>query len=114
MAFPVRPALRPADAVNVALAVAREVVVNDVADPLHVEAAGGDVSGDDDVEFARAKASTIFSAASEPRRCSARAGAVADPVPEVGQRLGRAAGPDEDDDAVGLFRFEDPEPERRT
>src|SRR5690606_24022170 len=41
---------RTADAVHVRLGVGGDVEVDDVADPLHVEAAGGDVGGDQDVE----------------------------------------------------------------
>jgi hypothetical protein len=41
-----------ADPVDVRLGVGRDVVVDDVADPLDVQAAGRDVGGDEDVELA--------------------------------------------------------------
>src|SRR6185437_1505781 len=41
-----------ADAVHVAFGVVRDVVIEHVADPLHVEAARGNVGGDQDVELA--------------------------------------------------------------
>ena len=44
------------DAVHVGLGVGRDVVVDDVADPLDVEAAGRDVGGDEDVELAGLRA----------------------------------------------------------
>src|SRR3954452_23883616 len=42
-------AARAADAVDVALAVGRRVEVDDVRDAIHVDAAGGDVGGDERV-----------------------------------------------------------------
>src|SRR5690606_24917175 len=42
-----------ADAVDVGLGIRRDVVVDDVRHALDVEAAGGDVGGDEDVELSR-------------------------------------------------------------
>ena len=54
IAFPSAPAraVRPI-AVDVVLGVLRQVVVDDVGDPVDVEAARGDVGGDQDRERAR-------------------------------------------------------------
>ena len=70
---------RPADAVDVDVGRRRDVVVHDVADLLDVEATGGDVGGDEDVEGAVAEAGhdpvALFlrEAAVERRRVAAAA-----------------------------------------
>ena len=57
-----------ADAVHVGLGVGRDVVVDHVRDPLHVEAARGDVGGDQDVELA-ARGAGRWCARAAPARC---------------------------------------------
>ncbi len=99
---------RPADPVDVALAVGREVVVDDMADPLHVQAAGGHVGGDDHVDLARSQvlddplALALRDIAAERGRAMPLAGEV------FGERLGRALGIDEDQDALDRFGLQDP------
>ena len=97
-----------ADPVHVGLGVGRDVVVDDVADPLDVEAAGGDVGGDQDVELAGlelvdgALALGLGDVAVD-RRGGEPAGAQL-----LGQRLGLVLGADEDDHPLEVLDLEDP------
>ena len=106
----VAAAARPAgatDAMDVAFAVEWEVVVDDVADPLHVQAAGGHIGGDDHVELARAQFSTMRSR----WFCGNVTAQGRGPVPLagkiVGERLGRALGIDENQHAIDRFGLQD-------
>ena len=96
-----------ADAVHVGLGVGRDVVVDDVADPLDVEAAGGDVGGDEDVELAGlelvdgALALRLGDVAVDRRR-----GEAAGPQ-LLGERLGLVLGADEDDHPLEVLDLED-------
>ena len=99
---------RPADPVNVAFAVGGKVVVDNMADPLHVQAAGGDVGGDDHVDLARSQV-VDDPLALVLRDVAAQGGGTVPMAGEVfGERLGRALGIDEDQDAVDRFGFQDP------
>ena len=97
-----------ADAVHVGLGVGRDVVVDDVADPVDVEAAGRDVGGDQDVELAllelvdRLLALGLHDVAVDRRR-----GEAAGPQ-LLGQRLGLVLGADEDDHPLEVLDLEDP------
>ena len=93
---------------DVGLGVGGDVVVDDVADPLDVEAAGGDVGGDEDVELARlelvdgalalrpAATSPLMAMAEKPRARSFSASS-----------LGLVLGADEDDHALEVLDLED-------
>ena len=109
IASPLRPgAAGAADAVHVGLGVGRDVVVDDVADPLDVEAAGGDVGGDQDVELAglelvdRALALGLGDVAVD------RGGGEPPGAQLLGERLGLVLGPDEDDHPLEVLDLEDP------
>ena len=96
-----------ADAVDVGLGVVRDVVVDHVADALDVEAAGGDVGGDQDVDLAVAqgldRALTLLL-----RDVAVDGGSLeAAGAQLVGEVLGGHLGPDEGDDALELFDLED-------
>ena len=105
---PERPgATRTPDAVDVGLGVGGDVVVDDVADPLDVEAAGRDVGGDEDVELAglelvdRALALHLGDVAVDRHR------GVAAGAQLLGQRLGLVLGADEDDHPLEVLDLED-------
>ena len=95
-----------ADAVNVALGVVGDVVVEDVADSLDVQAARGDVGGDEDVElpslsWSGALALLLLDVAVDRRRGEA-------PRPQLlGQLLGPELGAREDDHRLEGLGFED-------
>ena len=97
---------RPPDPVDVAFGVERKVVVDDVADALHVQAARGHVRGDDHVELARAQ--VLDDALARALRNVTAQGR--GPVPLArkifGERLGRALGVHEDKNAIDRFGFE--------
>ena len=96
-----------ADAVHVGLGVGGDVVVDDVADPLDVEAAGRDVGGDEDVELAGlelvdgALALHLRDVAVDGHR------GVAAGAQLLGERLGLVLGADEDDHALEVLDLED-------
>ncbi len=96
------------DAVDVGLGVGGDVVVEDVADPLHVEPARGHVGGDQDVEAAvtqlvdGAFALGLGDVAVDRRRREAP-GAQA-----LGEHLGGLLRADEDDHALEVLDLEDP------
>ena len=96
-----------ADAVDVGLGVGRDVVVDDVADPLDVEAAGRDVGGDEDVELAGlelvdgALALHLRDVAVDRHR------GVAAGAQLLGERLGLVLGADEDDHPLEVLHLED-------
>ena len=96
-----------ADAVDVGLGVGRDVVVDDVADPLDVETAGGDVGGDEDVELARlelvdrALALHLRHVAVDGHRGEATGPQL------LGEQLGLVLGADEDDHPLEVLDLED-------
>ena len=95
------------DPVHVGLRVGGDVVVDDVADALDVEAAGGDVGRDEDVELGvleladRALAHLLGHVAVDRRR-----GEAAGPQ-LLGQRLGLVLRADEDDHPLEVLDLED-------
>ena len=96
-----------ADAVHVGLGVGGDVVVDDVADPLDVEAAGGDVGGDQDVELARLQLVDRALALGLGDVAVDRGGGEAAGPQLLGQHLGLALGADEDDHALEVLDLED-------
>src|SRR5699024_4920300 len=96
------------DAVDVGLGVGGDVVVDDVADPLDVEAPGGDVGRDEDVEPAGAQlgdgplALGLGDVAVDGGRGEA-AGAQS-----FGEHLGLVLRADEDDHRLEVLHLEDP------
>ena len=95
-----------ADAMHVAFAIEREIVVDHVADALHVEPAGGDVGGDDDVELARAEVVDDPFALLLRDVAAQRGDAMPLARQELGEVLGRALRLHEDDHAVDRFGFQ--------
>ena len=95
-----------ADAVHVRLGVDRQIVVDDVADALDVEAASGDVGGDEDVELAvlqrlhRAFALRLLDVAVDG------GGGVAASAQLLGDLLGVTSRAGEDDHAVEVLDLE--------
>ena len=100
-------ATRAADAVDVRLGVVRDVVVDDVADTRHVEAAGGDVGRDEDVgtpvleRLDGALAEILGDVAVD------RGGGEATCAQPLGEFLRRRLGPDEHDHRVEVLDLED-------
>ena len=96
-----------ADAVHVRLGVGRDVEVDHVRDALDVEAARGDIRGDEDVELARLQlvdgplALHLRDVAVDRRR------GVAAGAELLGDLLGRALGAGEDDHALEVLDLED-------
>ena len=102
-------AARAADAVHVALAVLRRVEVDDVADVVEVEPAGGDVGGDERPRLPERKRSSDFSRADwDMSPCSATA-ATPRRVQLLGEPVGAALGAHEDERelAVGLEQLDE-------
>ena len=97
-----------ADAVHVGLGVGGDVVVDDVADPLDVEAAGGDVGGDEDVELAGLELVDGPLALRLRHVAVDRGGGEAAGPQLLGQRLGLVLGADEDDHPLEVLDLEDP------
>ena len=97
-----------ADPVHVRLGVGGDVVVDDVAHPLDVEPAGGDVGRDQDVELGvlellhRALALRLHHVAVDRR------GRVAPGAQPLGEGLGLVLGADEDDQALEVLHLEQP------
>ena len=96
-----------AGAVHVGLGVGRDVVVDDVADPVDVEAAGRHVGRDQDVELAVAKladgplALGLHDVAVDGGRREPPGAQL------LGQRLGLVLGADEDDHPLEVLHLED-------
>ena len=96
-----------ADAVHVGLGVGRDVVVDHVADPLDVEAARGDVGGDEDVELALAQlVDGALALHLDDVAVDRRGREPAGPQP-LGELLGGLLGADEDDHPVEVLDLED-------
>ena len=108
IASPLRPA-RPgaADAVHVGLGVVGHVVVHDVADPLDVEAARGDVRRDQDVELSALDARHRALAVLLLHVAVQRRGSEAPRLESLGQLDGRLLGAREHEHAVEGLRLED-------
>src|SRR6478735_6041828 len=98
---------RAADAVHVGLGVMRDVVVDDVADPLDVKATGGDVGGHQDVDPAFLQ--RVNGALALLLRDVAVDGGSLESagLQLVSQVLGGHLGPHESDDAVEVFHLKD-------
>ena len=108
MATPSRPARPdPADAVHVGLGGRRHVVVHDVAEQVDVEAAGGDVGGDEQVGAAVAHPAHDPVAALLVEAAVQRLGAVAAAVERLGELVDLVAGAAEDDGGGGRLDVED-------
>ena len=97
-----------ADAVHVGLGVGGDVVVDDVADPLDVEAAGGDVGGDEDVELAVAQLVDGALALRLDDVAVDRGGREPAGPQLLGELLGLLLGADEDDHPLEVLDLEDP------
>ena len=95
------------DAVDVGLGVGGDVVVDDVADPLDVEAAGRDVGGDEDVELAGLELVDGALALHLRDVTVDRHRGVAAGAQLLGQGLGLVLGADEDDHAFEVLHLED-------
>ena len=96
-----------ADAVDVGLDVVGDVVVDDVADPLDVQPAGGDVGRHHDLHLPRAQAADHALALRLVHVAVHRLGGVAAPLQPLGE-LGRAVlGAGEDQHRVGRLGLQD-------
>ncbi len=96
-----------ADAVDVGLRVDRDVVVDDVADALHVEAAGGDIRRHEDVELARPELLDCAFPLDLGDVAADRHGGVAARPQLLGERLRLVLGADEDDHSLEVLHLED-------
>ena len=96
-----------ADAVHVRLGVGGDVEVHDVRDALDVEAAGGDIRGDQDVELARLELVDGALALHLGDVAVDRGRGVAAGAELLGDLLGRALGAREDDHALEVLDLED-------
>ena len=92
-----------ADAVHIGLGVVRDIVIDDVADAGDVDAAGGDVRGDDDVEGARLQLLDDAFAHLLVKVAVERGGGIAAGGEFVGQFDGGGLGADEDDGGVEIL-----------
>ena len=101
-----RPAGAP-DAVHVGLGVDGDVVVDDVADAVHVEAAGGDIRGHQDVEFAVLQLLDGALALGLRYVAADGGGRVAAGAQLLGEGFGLVLGADEDDHPFEVFDLED-------
>ena len=114
MATPSRPA-RPVRPIRwtYGVGVRRHVEVDDVRDVLDVEAAGGDVGRDEDVERAVAEATHHPVAAFLGQPAVEGAGVVAAGAQRLGEVVDLAAGPGEDEGRGRVLDVEDPAQRRQ-
>jgi hypothetical protein len=96
-----------ADAVDVGLGVVGDVVVDDMADALDVEPAGGDVGGDDDVELAALQPLDDLLAELLRQVAVERRGGVAAGLQALGQLGGGGLGAHEDQQRIEGLHLQD-------